>query len=148
MYAIFKRKKIIFYALSVLSAVCLIVAAVLFSVSRSNSGHSDTNAVCVAFLKDKKIKLSAKKPQSIETTLLPREFSDIVTEYNELQKKQGFDFTAFAGKTVMKYTYAVDCKERSDVVVSVFVYNGKIIGGDIHCIGADGYMTGFDGETV
>ncbi len=148
MYATFKRKKMIFCALSVLSAVCLIAAAVLFSVSRSTVGDSDTNAMCVAFLKDKKIKLSAKKPQSIETAFLPREFSDVVSEYNELQKKQGFDFTAFAGKTVTKYTYAVDCKERADVVASVFVYNGKIIGGDIHCIGADGYMTGFDGETV
>ena len=28
------------------------------------------------------------------------------------------------------------------------INGGKIIGGDIHCIGADGYMTGFDGETV
>ena len=53
-----------------------------------------------------------------------------------------------AGKTVTKHTYRVACKDRTDVVAVVFVYGGKIIGGDIHCIGADGYMTGFDGETV
>lgn len=148
MYATFKRKKIIFYAISVFSAICLIAVAIAFRASRSGEKPSELNAVCVSFLRDKKVKLSDKKPQSIETTLLAHDFSETVKEYNELQKKQGFDLTEFAGKTVTKHTYRVACKDRTDVVAVVFVYGGKIIGGDIHCIGADGYMTGFDGETV
>ena len=148
MYATFKRKKIIFYAISVFSAICLIAVAIAFRASRSGEKPSELNAGCVSFLRDKKVKLSDKKPQSIETALLAHEFSETVKEYNELQKRQGFDLTEFAGKTVTKYTYRVACKDRTDVVAVVFVYGGKIIGGDIHCIGADGYMTGFDGETV
>lgn len=148
MYATFKRKKIIFYAISVFSAICLIAVAIAFCSSHSDKKPSDLNSVCVSFLKDKKVNLSDKTPQSIETTLPARDFSDTVAEYNELQKKQGFDLSDFAGKTVTKYTYRVDGKDRADVVAVVFVYGGKIIGGDIHCIGADGYMTGFDGETV
>ena len=87
MYATFKRKKIIFYAISVFSAICLIAVAIAFRASRSGEKPSELNAVCVSFLRDKKVKLSDKKPQSIETTLLAHDFSETVKEYNELQNK-------------------------------------------------------------
>lgn len=148
MYAAFNRKKIIFYSVSVISALCLIAVIVGFCSSRSDGKTDGTNAICVSFLKEKKVKLAAESPQSIENTLLPQEFPETVLQYNELQKKQGFDLSDFAGKTVTKYTYTVKDKARDDVVAVVFVYSGKIIGGDLHSVGVDGCMTGFCGETV
>lgn len=147
MYATFNRKKIIFYAVSVFAAVCLVAVVISLCSSHSRVTEADLNSVCVSFLKEKKIRIADDKPQRIETAFLTREFTQVVSDYNELQKKQGFDLSPYAGKTVTKFTYPVKDKTRNDVVAVVFVYGGKVIGGDIHCIGADGYMTGFDGET-
>lgn len=148
MYATVKRKKIIFYAASVIAAACLI--ALIFSVrsAKTKADKNDLNSICVSFLAEKKVRLAEKTPQSIETAVLAKDFSEVMTEYNGLQKKQGFDLSLYAGKTVIKYTYPVRDKKRSDIVAVVFLYGGRVIGGDIHCIGADGYMTGFDGETI
>lgn len=149
MYGVFKRKKVIFYLLSFLAAICSVAVAVsLLSKGTGKEAPKDSNSVCVSFLKEKKVPVSEEKPVSIETTSIKKEQSEVFRGYNELQKKQGFDLSVYSGKTVTKYTYRVTDRKRNDLVAVVFLYDGKIIGGDIHCIGADGYMTGFDGETV
>ena len=148
MFAIFKRKKLVFCAIAVFFAVGIFAAAISRCAPQQDAETTDINDFCISFLKDKNVKMSNNLPQSIDTVLLPRDFSAALAEYNDLQKRQGFDLSAFAGKTVLKYTYGVDSDERSDIVAVVFVYGRQIIGGDIHCIGTDGYMTGFDGEAA
>ena len=68
-----------------------------------------------------------------EKITIPAEFNAAFTEYNELQKQQGFDLEPYAGKEVTKYTYTVlnypDYPEN--VVVDLLFDDHRMIGADI-----------------
>ena len=65
-------------------------------------------------------------------------------DYLALQKSQGFDLTAYAGKTVKRYTYAVSNYPglRQDVWACLLVYKKTIIGGEVFCSQGDGFTQG------
>ena len=74
--------------------------------------------------------------------LIPREFSDVLLAYNELQKAQGFDLSRYGGQEVEVYTYKVPGYEDDEVVAQLYVSDGEVIGGDVHSTRLDGFMTG------
>lgn len=86
-----------------------------------------------------------KQPLLIEEVIIPSEFDDAYESYNNFQKISGFDLSKFKGYRVKKYTYLVtnypDAKE--DVYANLFIYNSKIIGGDISSSSYDGFVHGF-----
>lgn len=70
-------------------------------------------------------------------------FDEIYEEYNDLQKKQGFDLRSYRAHSVKKYTYEIS---RSDddplpLYAELLVENGVIIGADITSAEAGGMMT-------
>ncbi len=78
---------------------------------------------------------------------IPAEFNDTYTQYNEIQKKQGFDLTDYKGKQVIVYTYAIKNYEgyenRDCIFANLLVYEDKLIGGDVCSVSAsDGFMQG------
>ena len=79
-----------------------------------------------------------------EKITIPAEFNAAFTEYNELQKQQGFDLSTYAGETCTAYTYRVTNYEGSTdtVLAQLFVYRNRVIGGDIHATAMDGFMHG------
>ena len=81
-----------------------------------------------------------------KASAIPAEFDDVYKSYNELQKSQGFDLTDYAGKSVTIYNYKVlNYPENSEYVyATLIIYDGKLIGGDIHSTALDGFMHGFD----
>lgn len=80
---------------------------------------------------------------SKETAVIPRQFSDVFTAYNELQKKQGFDLSELCGLEVEVYTYKVNnYPNEENVIAQLFVRNGCVVGGDIHSSELDGFMQG------
>lgn len=75
--------------------------------------------------------------------VIPTEFNDVYENYNDIQKKQGFDLENYKGKTLKRYTYKV--KNYSDPLKEVFVEvltdKGSIVGADVYCTDADdGFM--------
>ncbi len=86
-------------------------------------------------------------PIEIKEIIIPAEFSDTYVAYNDIQKKQGFDLTAFAEKRVKCWTYIVknyEGYENQDCIhANILVYDGKVIGGDICSVRIDGFMHGF-----
>lgn len=62
---------------------------------------------------------------------IPKEFPPFLTQYNNTLKKQGFDLTDYKGKKCTRLRYKIKNYE-SDTVADVFMFNGKIIGGDYH----------------
>ena len=54
---------------------------------------------------------------------------EIFLEYNELQKKSGFDLSSYHGKTVKKYVYPV--LEEEETFVTLYIYDDRIISADI-----------------
>ena len=76
-----------------------------------------------------------------KSILLPEEFPDVLKNYNELQLRQGFDLTKYAGKEIKMYTYELaEDPAYPGAECSLYVYRGKIIGGDIHSPEISGYM--------
>ena len=49
---------------------------------------------------------------------VPKNWNDIYTEYNELQRQQGFDLVPYKGKTATEYEYFVDDTLNASVLVS------------------------------
>ena len=83
-----------------------------------------------------------------QSVKIPVEDSEVFRRYNELQKSQGFDLTAYAGKTAVRYVYEVLNYPDADgpVYATVFVLEGKIVGGDVTDTGANGKMRGLKKE--
>ena len=80
---------------------------------------------------------------SEDTVLIPKQFSPVFEEYNELQKQQGFDLSDYCGMEVTMYTYrVVDSGREGDVLAVLYVLNGAVIGGDVHSTALDGFMCG------
>ncbi len=86
-----------------------------------------------------------EKPVQIQEIIIPQEFSSDYEKYNECQKLSGFDLSRFKGYRVKKYTYKVlNYTDSSDeVVANIFIYNDKIIGGDISSTTLGGFVHGF-----
>lgn len=63
-------------------------------------------------------------------------------DYNELMKKADYDLAPYAGKSVEQYQYELKNYPNVDqtVFLTLYVYHGKVIGGDIHTAALDGFM--------
>lgn len=79
---------------------------------------------------------------TIRTVNIPQEFSQTYTDYNMLQRSQGFDLTPYKGCKVKIYTYhSVKYKGcENEVQLNLLVYRNRIIGGDISEISLNGKM--------
>ena len=64
-----------------------------------------------------------RKPFGVKDILLPEKPDEILSEYNELIKKSGFDLSPYYGKTVKKYVYPV--AEKEETFVTLFVFEEK-----------------------
>ncbi|HHU22651.1 MAG TPA: DUF4830 domain-containing protein [Clostridiales bacterium] len=85
-----------------------------------------------------------KEPIEEKSILIPKEFSNVYAEYNELQKQQGYDLSQYCGLEVMLYIYRVANYPNAtgEVLACLYVYNNQVIGGDIHSTALDGFMHG------
>lgn len=83
-------------------------------------------------------------PMEEKTVVIPREFSDVYENYNALQLEQGYDLSQFCGLEVTIYSYTVTnyAGFKGTVVADLYVYQGRVIGGDIHTLAIDGFMHG------
>lgn len=85
----------------------------------------------------------ASPAQSCDTVVIPRTFSEVFENYNQLQKQQGFDLSEYCGLEVELYTYKVtNCDAGEDVVAQLYVRNNYVIAADVHSTALDGFMTG------
>lgn len=84
-------------------------------------------------------------PAESTTVTIPREFDKVFAAYNELQRAQGLDLSAYSGKTVERYTYTVTnyTEHEGTVLANLLIYRGKVIGGDICSADNSGFVHGF-----
>ncbi len=114
------------------------------SVSTSISAKTDTQRR--AFLEKYGFELSKDFEQKEIT--IPSTWNDVYKNYNEIQKNQGFDLSAYKGQKATLYTYTVtNCKKGEYIIADLLVSNGVLIGGDIcNPSASDGYLVGFDNK--
>ena len=73
---------------------------------------------------------------------MPKDFPDVLTQYNELQRQQGFDLEEYAGKKLTLYTYRItNHPDAEEADASLYVYRSELVGGDVHSTSFTGFMT-------
>ena len=87
--------------------------------------------------------------ENVEITI-PAEFDSVFAGYNDIQKKQGLDLGKYKKKNMVRYTYEVTNYADYDgrVLANVIVYKNKVVGGDICSAALDGFVHGFEKESV
>lgn len=86
-----------------------------------------------------------KDPIAIEEVVIPAEFDDVYTQYNEIQQYQGLDLSRYQGKNVKRYTYEItNYPGGEDAHANLLVYKERVIGGDVCSAEFAGFMHGFE----
>ena len=129
-------------------AACIAILALILSGHRSVS----TGADMTVSSNDDRIRFLASfgwevvtSPAETSQVRIPAESSEVFDRYNSLQKSQGYDLTAHAGETVMRYVYKINNYPGATepVYATVLVYKNQIIGGDVTDTSAKGHIRGF-----
>ena len=132
----------------ILAAAVLLIAGILMLAgggrSQSTAAAVGSNDARVAFLKNFGWDVAASPTESSQVRI-PSEPSEVFDRYNALQKSQGYDLSAFAGKTVMRYVYRINNYPGATepVYATLLVYKNQIIGGDVTDTAAKGVVRGF-----
>ena len=139
------KKKIAMILAAVIALVVGLIA--LFGGSDSDptaSTNVTNNDARVAFLKSFGWDVTTSPVESSQVKI-PGEASEVFDRYNQLQKSQGYDLSAYAGKTVMRYVYKINNYPNATepVYATLLVYKNQIIGGDVTDTAAKGVVRGF-----
>ncbi len=108
------------------------------------SGAARSNGQRVQYLRSLGWEVS-EDPIDTQTITIPKDFSKVYSDYNTLQKNQGFDLKKYAGLEATRYTYEIKNHPtaKGRVVADMIVYRGQVIAADIQSLSADGgFMEG------
>ena len=126
------------------------VLAVAFLAVRS--AGSDQNQAIAGGTNEERLAYINSFGWTVETqpleeaqVVIPEQFNEVYSAYNELQLAEGFDLRTYAGKTCTHYRYAVtNYPGEENVSVSLLVYEDKIIGADVAFAELGGFMHRID----
>ena len=139
-------KKKITFAFCVILVPLLIFSAVY--LQKNNQPQIEltakTRAQRVAFLEQFGWQVD-KSTETVKNTVIPSEFDNVYTSYNNIQITQGFDLQNHKGKSAKLYNLKINNypQNSENVFATLLVIDGKIIGGDIHSTELNGFMHGF-----
>lgn len=125
------------------AAVATFVLAAAFYAPETQAALGDSSALREQFLRSFGYECDISS-ETEKQTVIPSEFDEVYSKYNDLQKSQGYDLSAYRGKTVKLYSVRItNYDNEQNVYASLLVLDGKIIGGDVHSTELDGFMHGF-----
>ena len=134
--------------IAVLAAVAAVIIGLIALLSGNNNA-SATSAAAGVTTNDDRVKFLedlgwevATSPAESSQVRIPKESSEVFERYNALQKSQGYDLAAYAGKNVMRYVYKVENYPGAaePVYATLLIYKNQVIGGDITNTAADGII--------
>ena len=119
-------------------------AAEAKSVSAENTLNFDkirSNSDRVKFLEQFGWKVE-RSPEKETVVRIPKNFDEIMTSYNELQKKVGLDLEKYAGKEAVRYTYKVTNypEYEGEVFANIIICKNAVIAGDVCSADVDGFI--------
>ena len=139
------KKKI---AIVLVAVAALVISMILLfggnDATPTASTNVSNNDARVAFLKSFGWDVSTSPVESSQVRI-PTEAGEVFTRYNALQKSQGYDLSAYAGKTVMRFVYKINNYPNATepVYATVLIYKNQVIGGDVTDTAAKGVIRGF-----
>ena len=139
-----KKIAIIFTAVVVAIAALVLLLGGGDDTTPTSSPAVSNNDARVAFLKSFGWDVTTSPIESSQVRI-PEQTTEVYERYNALQKSQGYDLTAYAGKTVMRYVYKINNYPgaKEPVYATLLVYKNQIIGGDVTDTAAKGAIRGF-----
>lgn len=143
----FSKKK----AIAILLSLAIIIATIILAVPKAEAEPVQTTAAaikvrseadCLNYIASLGYTAEGSPVEQKEVTI-PRTFDAVYEEYNRIQQSCGFDLTAYRGRKVTLYTYAVtNYPNQPDVRCDLLVHRGKVIGGNLYTTAIDGFMHG------
>lgn len=128
----------------VLAAAVILLAGALGRRSADTAIRAGTNEERIAYLQSLGWEVEPTPILEQEITM-PKDFPDVLKQYNELQRQQGFDLEEYAGKKLTLYTYRItnhpDAEDAEEADASLYVYRSELVGGDVHSTSFTGFMT-------
>ena len=125
-----------------------LLLAVLLLIGRTFAGvpgsdRLDETEDRVSFLQDCGWEVDPAT-EEVQIIHIPEVFSPVYEDYNALQLQQGYDLKDYAGRDCDLYTYDVTNYPDGNLTVlaNLYLYRGRVIGGDIHSTNLDGFMIG------
>ena len=136
--------------IAIIVAAVVIVVAGLFLIFGGNDATPTAstgvanNDARVAFLKSFGWEVTTSPVESGQVRI-PETGNEVFNRYNELQKSQGYDLSAYAGKTVMRYVYQINNypDATAPVYATLLIYKNQVIGGDVTNTAANGSIRSF-----
>ena len=133
----------------ILTAVIILVAGLIMLIGKGDAEPTVSTGVSnndarVDFLKTFGWEVTTSPTESGQVRI-PAESNEVFDRYNTLQKSQGYDLSAYAGKTVMRYVYKVDNYPgaTAPVYATLLIYKNQVIGGDVTDTSAKGAVRSF-----
>ena len=133
----------------IVAAVVIVVAGLFLIFGGNDSTPTASTGVAnndarVAFLKSFGWEVTTSPVESGQVRI-PESGNEVFDRYNALQKSQGYDLSAYAGKTVMRYVYQINNfpNATAPVYATVLIYKNQVIGGDVTNTAANGSIRSF-----
>lgn len=134
--------------IAILAAVAALIIGLIALLGEGDSSAA-TSATATVATNDDRVKFLTDlgwevttSPAETSQVRIPQETSEVFDRYNALQKSQGYDLAAYAGKNVMRYVYKVENYPGATepVYATLLIYKNQVIGGDITNTAADGMI--------
>ena len=77
----------------------------------------------------------------VREVLIPEEFDEVFSAYNEMQKAADMDLFPYHGKRLKCWSYRILNAEGGETLAHLYTYKDKIVGGDISETVAGGRST-------
>lgn len=77
----------------------------------------------------------------MESIVIPDEFSEVYSQYNEIQKSQGFDLSSHRGEKAVLVTCPItNYEDRDDVYAELILSDTNLIGAALVSDSSDGFV--------
>ena len=135
----------------ILAGIIVLVAGLILLLGGNDSAPASTTATSVSSNDDRVSFLNSfgwdvtTSPTESSQVRIPEESSEVFERYNSLQKSQGYDLSAYAGETVMRYVYKINNYPGATepVYATLLISKNQVIGGDVTDTAAKGVIRGF-----
>lgn len=133
----------------IVTAIIILVAGLIMLLGGNDAEPTVSTGVSnndarVDFLKTFGWEVTTSPTESGQVRI-PAESNEVFDRYNALQKSQGYDLSAYAGKTVMRYVYKINNYPgaTAPVYATLLIYKNQVIGGDVTDTSAKGTVRSF-----
>ena len=79
-------------------------------------------------------------PKESEEIRIPESFDKLLSEYNEIQKRQGLDLSKYKNKKVTRYAYETENYNGGSAYVNLVIYKGTVIACDVSSSAESGFV--------